>query len=115
VTREAYSHEVSSAGFWPGVAGLSEAAFYASAYPEPAGFAQAAVAPAAASYDSTFGEFLLPYEAVRQAAAPDDLLLEFLQSTYKGTVDLAGQPAPDQFGGCAHAVKDGRHRRTPSL
>jgi len=88
VTREAYSHEVSSAGFWPGVAGLSDPVFYAYAYPEPAGFAQAAVAPAAASYNSTFGEFLLPYEAVRQATAPDDLLLEFLQSTYEAAADL---------------------------
>jgi len=88
VTREAYSHEVSSAGFWPGVASLSEPVFYAYAYPEPAGFAQAAVAPAAASYNSAFGEFLLPYEAVRQAAAPDDLLLEFLQSTYEAAADL---------------------------
>jgi Family of unknown function (DUF5996) len=88
VTREAYSHEVSSAGFWPGVAGLSEPVFYAYAYPQPAGFSQADVAPAAASYDSAFGEFLLPYEAVRQAAAPDDLLLEFLQSTYEAAADL---------------------------
>jgi len=88
VTREAYSHEVSSAGFWPGVAGLSEPVFYAYAYPEPGGFAQAAVAPIAASYNSAFGEFLLPYEAVRQAAAPDDLLLEFLQSTYQAAADL---------------------------
>src|SRR5437667_5004 len=88
VTREAYSHEVSSAGFWPGTAGLSDPVFYAYAYPEPNGFAQAPVAPAAASYDAAFGEFLLPYEAVRQAAAPDDLLLEFLQSTYEAAADL---------------------------
>jgi hypothetical protein len=88
VTREAYSHEVSSAGFWPGAAGLSDPVFYAYAYPEPNGFAQAPVAPAAASYDAAFGEFLLPYEAVRQAAAPDDLLLEFLQSTYETAADL---------------------------
>jgi hypothetical protein len=88
VTREAYSHEVSSAGFWPGAAGLSEPVFYAYAYPEPVGFAQASVAPAAASYNGTFGEFLLPYEAVRQAEAPDDLLLEFLQSTYEAAADL---------------------------
>src|SRR5437867_4373190 len=88
VTREAYSHEVSSAGFWPGAAALSDPVFYAYAYPEPNGFAQAPVAPAAASYDAAFGEFLLPYEAVRRAAAPDDLLLEFLQSTYEGAADL---------------------------
>jgi len=88
VTREAYSHEVSSAGFWPGAAGVSEPVFYAYAYPEPAGFAQAPVEPAAASYNTGFGEFLLPYETVRQAAAPDDLLLEFLQSTYEAAADL---------------------------
>jgi hypothetical protein len=88
VTREAYSHEVSSAGFWPGAAGLSEPVFYAYAYPEPAGFAQAAVAPAAASYSTAFGEFLLPYDAVRLAGEPDDLLLQFLQSTYEAAADL---------------------------
>ena len=88
VTREAYSHEVSSAGFWPGAAGLSEPVFYAYAYPQPDGFAQARVAPAAASYSASFGEFLLPYDAVRQAASPDDLLLEFLQSTYEAAADL---------------------------
>jgi Family of unknown function (DUF5996) len=88
VTREAYSHEVSSAGFWPGAAGVSEPVFYAYAYPQPDGFAQGSVAPAAASYSSAFGEFLLPYDAVRQAEAPDDLLLEFLQSTYEAAADL---------------------------
>jgi hypothetical protein len=88
VTREAYSHEVSSAGFWPGAAGLSEPVFYAYAYPAPVGFAQAPAGPAAASYNTAFGEFLLPYEAVRQAVAPDDLLLEFLQTTYEAAADL---------------------------
>jgi hypothetical protein len=88
VTREAYSHEVSSAGFWPGTAGLSEPVFYAYAYPQPDGFARARVAPAAAYYSASFGEFLLPYDAIRQAAAPDDLLLEFLQSTYQAAADL---------------------------
>jgi hypothetical protein len=88
VTREAYSHEVSSAGFWPGAAGVSDPVFYAYAYPAPAGFAQATVAPAAASYSSAFGEFLLPLEAVRQAPAPDAFLLEFLQSTYEAAADL---------------------------
>jgi hypothetical protein len=88
VTREAYSHEVSSAGFWPGAAGLSEPVFYAYAYPQPDGFAQARVAPAAASYSASFGEFLLPYDAIRQAASPEDLLLEFLQSTYEAAADL---------------------------
>ena len=88
MTREAYSHEVSSAGFWPGAAGVSEPVFYAYAYPAPAGFAQATVAPAAASYSSAFGEVLLPYDPVRQAAAPDDLVLEFLQSTYQAAAEL---------------------------
>jgi hypothetical protein len=88
VTREAYSHEVSSAGFWPGTAGLSEPVFYAYAYPQPAGFAQAAVAPVAASYSTAFGEFLLPYDAVQLAGEPDDLLLQFLQSTYEAAADL---------------------------
>jgi hypothetical protein len=88
VTREAYSHEVSSAGFWPGAAGVSEPVFYAYAYPAPGGFAQAAVAPAAASYSNAFGEFLLPLEAVRRAVAPDELLLEFLQSTYEAAANL---------------------------
>ena len=89
VTREAYSHEVSSAGFWPGIAGVSEPMFYAYAYPQPEGFAQAAVAPAAAAYSTGFGEFLLPYDAVRQAAAPDDALLQFLESTYVAAATLA--------------------------
>jgi Family of unknown function (DUF5996) len=88
VTREAYSHEVSSAGFWPGAAGLSEPVFYAYAYPQPDGFARARVAPAAASYSASFGEFLLPYDAIRRASSPDDLLLEFLQSTYQAAADL---------------------------
>ena len=86
--REAYSHEVGSAGFWPGTAGLSEPVFYAYAYPEPAGFAQAAVAPTGVTHNRAFGEFLLLYEAVRQAAASDGLVLEFLQSTYRAAADL---------------------------
>jgi hypothetical protein len=89
VTREAYSHEVSSAGFWPGIAGVSEPVFYAYAYPQPDGFAQAAVAPAAAAYSTAFGEFLLPYDAVRQARSPDDALLQFLESTYVAAATLA--------------------------
>lgn len=82
VMQEAYSHELSSAGFWAG-AGLGEAAFYAYAYPTPDGFAGSAVQPAAAYYHDGLGEFVLPYEAVRTAAAPDDALLAFLQSTYE--------------------------------
>ncbi len=82
VTREAYSHEVSSAGFWPGGGTVGHAAFYAYAYPTPAGFAEATVAPAQARFDPQLGEFLLPYDAVRTAADPDATLLEFLQTTY---------------------------------
>ncbi|MDR3511720.1 MAG: DUF5996 family protein [Caulobacteraceae bacterium] len=89
VTREAYSHEVSSAGFWPGGGGVDEPCFYAYAYPTPAGFAEAAVSPPAARFDPALGEFLLPYAAVRAAPDPDAALLAFLQSTYAAAADLA--------------------------
>lgn len=87
VIREAYSHEVSSAGFWPGGPGMPEAVFYAYAYPQPPAFDRAVVLPAVASYNSTFGEFLLPYDAVRKSSAPEDVLLQFLQSTYEAAAD----------------------------
>ena len=83
VAREAYSHEVSSAGFWPGGSGVEDAAFYSYAYPPPAGFATAGVEPPQARYHEALGEFLLPYEAVRSSRSPDDTLLAFLQSTYQ--------------------------------
>jgi Family of unknown function (DUF5996) len=83
VTREAYSHEVSSCGFWPGGAGMEQPIFYSYAYPQPARFAEASVRPATAYYNQDFGEFILPYEAVREAPAPDEALLEFVQSTYE--------------------------------
>jgi Family of unknown function (DUF5996) len=89
VMREAYSHEVSSCGYWPGNGGFGEAAFYSYAYPEPPGFSGAAVRPAAASYNQELGQFILPYEAVRQASAPDDYLMDFLLSTYAAAADLA--------------------------
>lgn len=89
VMREAYSHEVSSAGFWPGGGLVDEAAFYAYAYPEPDGFAAAAVAPEAAYYHADMGEFLLPYDAVRTAPDPDAALLAFLQRTYEAAAILA--------------------------
>ncbi|MGA8382169.1 MAG: DUF5996 family protein [Stellaceae bacterium] len=89
VTREAYSHEVSSCGFWPGGAGFEQPMFYSYAYAEPAGFKDAPVRPAAASYAREMGEFILPYDAVRQAAAPDETLLDFLQSTYEAAATLA--------------------------
>ena len=88
VTREAYSHECSSCGFWPGGPGMPEAAFYAYAYPAPEGFGSAPVSPAAAYFHDGLSEFILPYEAVRQAADPDAELMEFLQSTYEAAADL---------------------------
>jgi len=90
VAREAYSHEVSSAGFWPGGPGAEEAVFYAYAYPEPPGFQTAPLAPAQARYDPGLGEFVLPYEAVRQAPDPDATLLAFFNSTYAAAADLGG-------------------------
>ncbi len=88
VTREAYSHEVSSAGFWAGGGPIDEAAFYAYAYPQPEGYANAPVRPEAASYDTAFGEFVLPYEAVRTSADPEATLLAFLESTYGAAAEL---------------------------
>jgi len=90
VTREAYSHEVSSAGFWPGNEAYPNAAFFSYAYPTPAGFAQAAVGPAGAFFSETLGEWMLPYDAVRTAADPDAALLDFLSSTYRAASELAG-------------------------
>jgi hypothetical protein len=87
VAREAYSHEVSSCGFWPGGGPVPHAAFYAYAYPEPAAFAAAKVNPAAAFYSSALREFLLPYDAVRLSATPDQTLLDFLQTTYDAAAD----------------------------
>jgi len=88
VTREAYSHEVSSCGFWPGGGPIPHAAFYAYAYPEPAGFAEAPVQPGEAFYSTDLREFLLPYDVVRQSASPDETLRVFLQSTYEAAADL---------------------------
>lgn len=83
VTREAYSHEVSSCGFWPGGGAIMEPAFYAYAYPEPQGFKDYPVRPKAAFYSSDMREFILPYNAVRHENNPDEVLIEFLQSTYE--------------------------------
>lgn len=88
VMVEAYSHELSSAGFWPGM-GLGEAAFYSYAYPAPPGYADSVVLPAQAHYHAGLGEFILPYEAVRTAEQPDQVLLSFLQSTYEAAATLA--------------------------
>lgn len=88
VAREAYSHEVSSAGFWPGGGGVDYPAFYSYAYPAPDGFRDADVGPGGAFFSDELSEFVLPYQEVRQASSPDDALLEFLQSTYEAAADL---------------------------
>jgi uncharacterized protein DUF5996 len=88
VTQEGYSHECISAGWWPGGGPIPEAAFYAYAYPEPPGCPEAPVSPAAAGYDLTMHEWILPYEAMRDAPDPDAALMEFLQSTYDAAAGL---------------------------
>jgi len=90
VVREAYSHEVSSAGFWPGGGGVDYAAFYSYAYPVPEGLKMLAVQPEAAFFSESLGEFLLPYNAVRAAPDPDAALLAFLQSTYEAAAGAGG-------------------------
>ncbi len=94
VAREAYSHEVSSCGFWPGGGPVSHAAFYSYAYPEPAGFSAAPVEPGEAFYSTDLREFLLPYDVVRQSPAPDETLLRFLQTTYEAAANLAKWDRP---------------------
>jgi hypothetical protein len=94
VTREAYSHEVSSAGFWPGGGGADFPAFYSYAYPMPDGFAAARVSPDGAYFDPTLGEFLLPYEVVRRSSDPEKALMAFLQSTYAAAANLANWDRP---------------------
>jgi hypothetical protein len=89
VAREAYSHEVCSAGFWPGDRRFPAPAFYSYAYPEPDGFAAAPVRPAGAAYNTDLREFILPYDQVRTSESPDETLLEFLQSTYEAAANLA--------------------------
>lgn len=89
LTREAYSQEVSSCGFWPGGGPIPYPAFYSYAWPEPVGFAAAPVRPDQAFYSSELGEFILPYDVVRQSGSPDATLLEFLQTTYDAAADLA--------------------------
>jgi len=100
VTRDAYSHEVSSCGFWPGAPGI-EPFFYSYSYPEPAGYSKFPVVPAQASYSAEFGEFVLPYEEMRQSPDPDAALLGFLQSAYEaaancGEWDRAGLEVPSK-------------------
>ncbi len=88
VMHEAYSHEVSSAGYWPGPTG--EGVFYSYAYPEGPGYRQHPVRPGEARFDEALGEFVLPYTAVRTAADPDAVLLDFLQSTYEAAARTSG-------------------------
>lgn len=88
VAREAYSHEVSSCGFWPGGGAVSEAIYYAYVYPEPEGFNAYRIRPGAAYYSSELREFVLPYGTVRTSSAPEALLLDFFQSTYEAAADL---------------------------
>lgn len=90
VTREAYSHEVSSAGFWPGGGAIDFPAFYSYAYPAPDGFSDARVLPDDAYYEKKLSEFVLPYDAVRRSSDPDATLLAFLDSTYRAAADLGG-------------------------
>jgi hypothetical protein len=91
IAREAYSHEVSSAGFWPGGGGpIDEASFYSYAYPAPEGFQDASVRPGEAVFSKDLGEFILPYEEVRRSAAPKRMLMDFLQATYDAAADLGG-------------------------
>lgn len=87
VAREAYSQEVSSAGFWAGSEAYPEAAFYAYAYPEPPGFASASVLPGIAHYSERLREFVMPYQAMRDTSSPDTTLLQFLQDTYQAAAD----------------------------
>src|SRR6266699_974991 len=88
ITREAYSQEVSSLGFWPGNAAAPTPVFYSYAYPEPQGFAEAKISPDAAFYEAKLREFVLPYDAVRSAENPDEVLLDFAQSTYDAASKL---------------------------
>lgn len=102
VTQEAYSHEVSSAGFWAGGGPVDDAAFYSYAYPAPEGFPDAPVNPEAAYFDKNFGEFILPYEAVRTSADPEATLMAFLESTYDAAASLGDW---DRSQECPHGLR----------
>jgi hypothetical protein len=95
VTREAYSRECSSCGFWPGGGAIQEPAFYAYAYPEPPGFPDQPIKPREAFYSQEMREFILPYEAVRRSTDPDRMVLDFCQSTYEAGANLAGWDRTD--------------------
>jgi hypothetical protein len=92
--REAMSHEEFSVGFWPGSGTVREPAFYAYAAPEPSGFSSAAVRPSFAGYRPEISNFILPYARVRTATAPDQIVLDFFQSTYAAAADLGGWDRP---------------------
>jgi hypothetical protein len=116
VTREAYSHEVSSAGFWAGGSGVDEAMFYSYAYPTPRGFSEWPVEPQAAHWDVSLGEFLLPYEAVRKSDDPERTLMSFLQSTYDaaaatGDWDRAALDCPSGRPRVPRPLANEEHRR----
>ena len=121
VMREAYSHEVSSCGYWPG--GEGEGFFYSYAYPEPPGYRDRRILPDKASFSDAFGEYVLPYELVRTAADPDRILLDFLQTTYEAAADCAAwdrralerrKQADAPHGGAAHPKASRALGRTPS-
>jgi Family of unknown function (DUF5996) len=95
ITLQAYSHEVLSAGFWPGSGAMQEAAFYAYAAPEPAGYKAARVGPAAAFYSGDLNEFILRYEDARTAPSPPEAIMEFLQTTYEAGATLARWDRPE--------------------
>jgi len=117
VAREAYSHEVCSAGFWPGSGAIDYPAFYSYAYPTPDGFAAARVAPSGAFFSKELGEFVLPYDAVRTAREPERALLAFLQSTYAAAADLAqwNRAALECEFGAPRKVRAVSARRGPTL
>jgi hypothetical protein len=112
ITREAYSHEVSSAGFWPGGGGVDYPAFYSYAYPVPEKFALAQVRPKEAFFHAEMGEFILPYDSVRTARSPDKVLLEFLQSTYEAAAETGcwNCPALERPLGRPAVVPEAVHR-----
>ena len=116
VVREAYSHEVSSAGFWPGGGGVDYAAFYSYAYPAPDGFKSRVVKPEAAFFSEPLGEFLLPYDAVRAAPDPDAALLAFLQSTYEAAAGAGDwdRAALDCAPGIPGVTRPDRQAETPA-
>lgn len=113
VMEEAYSHELSSCGFWPGE-GLGEPAFYAYIYPEPEGYREYRIEPDEAYFNTNLGEYILPYEAVRKADSPDLMLLKFFQSTYEAGANLAGwdRKALERTWGPPFAHTEGGGRRS---